>query len=162
LFEMRGSERVGAGMLSPLVLSGLAFAGANRPETPGRGLLTGEALVGLDLSGLELAVLSACNTGLGEVAGGEGVFGLQKAFHLAGCKTVVASLWQVNDAVTQALMAEFYRNLWQRQLGPLDALRRAQLHILRGHGPGNSRHPRYWAAWVLSGDPGELTPLPPP
>src|SRR5262249_50230802 len=66
LFEMQGRERVGAGMLSPLVLSGLVFAQANRPETPGRGLLTGEALVGLDLSGMELAVLSACETGLGD------------------------------------------------------------------------------------------------
>jgi CHAT domain-containing protein len=131
LFETRGGERVGAGALSPLVLSGLAFAGANRPDAPGRGLLTGEALVGLDLSGLELAVLSACETGLGEAAGGEGVFGLQKAFHLAGCKAVVASLWNVDDDATAALMALFYRHLWADRLPPAEALRRAQLTLYR-------------------------------
>jgi CHAT domain-containing protein len=131
LFEMRGRERVGAGALSPLVLSGLVFAGANRPDAPGRGLLTGEALVGLDLSGLDLAVLSACETGLGDVAGGEGVFGLQKAFHLAGCKAVVASLWKVDDDATAALMGLFYRGLWADKLPPAEALRRAQLTLYR-------------------------------
>jgi CHAT domain-containing protein len=131
LFAVRGRERVGAGALSPLVLSGLVFAGANRPDAPGRGLVTGEALVGLDLSGLELAVLSACETGLGDAAGGEGVFGLQKAFHLAGCQTVVASLWKVDDDATAALMGLFYRGLWVDRLGPREALRRAQLALYR-------------------------------
>jgi CHAT domain-containing protein len=86
LFEMRGRQRVGAGVLSPLTLTGLVLAGANKPSTPGRGLLTGEGLIDLDLSGLRLAVLSACDTGLGDVAGGEGSFGLQRAFHLAGAR----------------------------------------------------------------------------
>src|SRR5262249_56916687 len=63
---LRG-ERVGAGALSTLVMTGLVFAGANRPDTPGRGIATGEALVDLNLSGLDLAVLSACETGLGDV-----------------------------------------------------------------------------------------------
>src|SRR5262249_7557672 len=119
LFEitLRG-ERVGAGALSPLVMPGLVFAGANRPNTPGRGVLTGEALVDLDLSGLELAVLSACETGLGDVAGGEGTFGLQRAFHLAGTRDVVASLWKVPDRATAAVMAPVYRNLWDRDLPP--------------------------------------------
>ncbi len=134
LFEMRGTERVGAGALSPLVLSGLVFAGANRPGAPGRGLVTGEALVGLDLSGLDLAVLSACETGLGDVAGGEGVFGLQKAFHLAGCRNVVASLWRVDDDATAALMMLFYRHLWVDRLPPREALRRAQLTLYRHPG----------------------------
>ena len=128
---MQGRERVGAAAISPLVLSGLVFAGANRPDLPGRGLLTGEALVGLDLSGLDLAVLSACDTGLGDVAGGEGVFGLQKAFHLAGCKDVVASLWKVEDDATAALMTLFYRGLWVENLSPAEALRKAQLTIYR-------------------------------
>jgi CHAT domain-containing protein/tetratricopeptide (TPR) repeat protein len=131
LFEIQGRERVGAGVLSPLVLSGLVFAGANHPDAPGRGLVTGEALVGLDLSGLELAVLSACETGLGDVAGGEGVFGLQKAFHLAGCKNVVASLWKVDDDATAALMGLFYRGLWVDKLPAREALRRAQLTLYR-------------------------------
>jgi CHAT domain-containing protein len=124
-------ERVGAGALSPLVLSGLVFAGANRPETPGRGLLTGEALIDRDLSGLELAVLSACDTGLGEVAGGEGVFSLQRAFHLAGYHNVVASQWKVYDAATAALMGEFYRALWEENLPPILALQKAQLAVYR-------------------------------
>ena len=97
------------------MLIGLVLAGANRPETPGRGILTGEAIVGLDLRGLELAVLSACETGLGDVAGGEGVFGLQRAFHVAGCRNVVASLWKVDDEATAALMALFYRHLWEEE-----------------------------------------------
>ena len=88
-------------------MSGLVLAGANRPGTPGRGLVTGELLVDRDLSGLDLAVLSACDTGLGDVAGGEGVFGLARAFHVAGCRDVVASLWKVDDQATAALMGEF-------------------------------------------------------
>ena len=84
-----------------------------------------------DLSGLELAVLSACETGLGDVAGGEGVFGLQRAFHLAGCRDVVASLWKVPDAATAALMGEFYRTLWDDKLPPLLALQKAQLAVYR-------------------------------
>jgi hypothetical protein len=118
-------ERVGAGALSPMVMTGLVFAGANQPGTPGRGIVTGEALVDLDLSGLELAVLSACETGLGDMAGGEGTFGLQRAFHLAGTRDVVASLWKVPDRPTAALMALFYRNLWDKELPPVEALRQA-------------------------------------
>jgi CHAT domain-containing protein len=115
-----------------MVMSGLVFAGANRPNTPGRGVLTGEALLDRDLSGLELAVLSACETGLGDVADGQGVFGLQRAFHLAGCRNVVASLWKVDDLATAALMGEFYRRLWAEKdpLPPIEALRQAQLAVM--------------------------------
>jgi hypothetical protein len=127
---LRG-ERVGAGALSPMVMTGLVFAGANKPSTPGRGIVTGEALVDLDLSGLDLAVLSACETGLGDVAGGEGTFGLQRAFHLAGTRDVIASLWKVPDRPTAALMALFYRNRWEKDLPPIEALRQAQLDIYR-------------------------------
>jgi CHAT domain-containing protein len=179
LFRMSGRERVGAGALSPFVLSGLVCAGANRKETPGRGLLTAEALLNADLSGLELAVLSACDTGLGEVGGGEGVLGLQRGFHLAGCRNVVASLWQVDDEATAALMQLFYRNLWQQKQPPLEGLRQAQLAVYlhpelvaglargeraafervqlpakagRSAGPGLRRAPvRQWAAFTFSG-----------
>jgi CHAT domain-containing protein len=119
---------------SPLVLSGLALAGANRTgkeRAPDRGILTAETIVGLRLEGLELAVLSACQTGLGEAGGGEGVFGLQRAFHLAGCRNVIASLWSVDDDATAALMILFYRNLLEKHLDVADALRQAQLTLYR-------------------------------
>jgi CHAT domain-containing protein/Flp pilus assembly protein TadD len=128
--ERRGGAR------SPLVLSGLVFAGANRTGDEAdadRGILTAEALVGLRLDRLELAVLSACNTGLGEV-GDEGVYGLQRAFHLAGCKDVIASLWAVEDESTAALMTLFYTNLWREKLTPQEALRQAQLYLYRHPG----------------------------
>jgi CHAT domain-containing protein len=124
-------ERIGRSAKSPLIMTGLVFAGANNPRTPGRGIVTGEQLIDLDLSGLDLAVLSACETGLGNVAGGEGVFGLQRAFHYAGTKNVVCSLWKVPDASTAALMHLFYRNLWDKNLSPMEALRQAQLEIYR-------------------------------
>src|SRR6202040_3049471 len=75
-------------------------------------VLSGLSIVDLDLSKLRLVTLSACETGLGEFTGGEGVQGLQRAFHLAGCPNVIASLWKVNDAATAALMAKFYHELW--------------------------------------------------
>ena len=131
LFAMRGRERVGAGALLPSLLSGLVLAGANRPETLGRGIVTAEELFDLDLTGMELAVLSACETGLGEVGGGEGVFGLQRAFHVAGCQNVIASLWKVGDVPTLVLMEEFYRNLWEKKLSKREALRQAQLTVYR-------------------------------
>ncbi|QJX00764.1 CHAT domain-containing tetratricopeptide repeat protein [Frigoriglobus tundricola] len=175
----RGGERIGRAVNSPLIMSGLVFAGANNPKTPGRGVVTGEQLIDLDLSGLELAVLSACETGLGAVAGGEGVYGLQRAFHYAGATNVVASLWKVPDQSTAALMALFYRNLWERNMTPLESLRQAQLEIYRypekvpelAKGfrgefeivPGaeavseikpnkdGKAHPLFWAAFTLSG-----------
>jgi CHAT domain-containing protein/tetratricopeptide (TPR) repeat protein len=176
--QTTAGERVGAGALSPMVMTGLVFAGANHPKTPGRGIVTGEALVDLDLSGLDLAVLSACETGLGDVAGGEGTFGLQRAFHLAGARDVIASLWKVPDRPTAALMALFYTNLWDKDLPPVEALRQTQLDIYRHPdkipelaegfrgkfvevpgtegtpakgGADGKAHPRLWAAFTLSG-----------
>jgi CHAT domain-containing protein len=133
-------ERIGVGARNPLLLSGLVLAGANRPETPGRGILTADAIAGLNLTGLNLVVLSACETGLGEVAGGEGVYSLQRAFHMAGTRNVMASLWRVGDEATAALMIQFYRNLWQEKLPPLAALRRAQLALYR--------HPELITSWA--------------
>jgi CHAT domain-containing protein len=138
LFD-RSSFRKGPppGARNPLVLSGLVLAGANLPlpkelkernESDG-GILTAEAIAGLPLHKMELAVLSACETGLGEVAGGEGVFGLQRAFHLAGAKNVVASLWKVDDQATAALMALFYDKLWRQKKPAIEALREAQLTL---------------------------------
>jgi CHAT domain-containing protein len=95
-------------------------------------VLTGEALIDRDLSGLQLAVLSACESGLGDLGDrGEGVFGLQRAFHYAGARNVVASLWKVDDLATAALMGEFYHQLWVEKQLPIEALRRAQLLVYR-------------------------------
>jgi CHAT domain-containing protein/tetratricopeptide (TPR) repeat protein len=166
-FRHQGREgRAAPGARNPLVLSGLVLAGANQqpagnaegiPEGDG-GILTAEMIASLPLQHLELVVLSACETGLGEVAGGEGVYGLQRAFHMAGAQTTVASLWQVDDDITQELLTRFFENLWHKGLGRLEALRQAQLAVRRGE--GNRAQPRYWAAWVLSGDPGDLVSAP--
>src|SRR5262249_30815040 len=114
-----------------LLLSGLVLA---RPATATAddGVLTAEEVGGLDLRGTELVTLSACETGLGNTAGGEGVLGLQRAFPIAGARGVLASLWRVDDAATVVLMQEFYTNLWQEpKLPAWEALRQAQLTVLR-------------------------------
>jgi CHAT domain-containing protein len=140
----------------PGLLSGIALAGANRREAgPGKddGILTALDVASLDLSGCELAVLSACETGLGESAGGEGLLGLQRAFQVAGARNVVASLWRVSDERTRDLMEGFYGNLLRKGLSPSAALREAQLAMLRGDGADDDRVPPfYWAAFVLSTD----------
>jgi CHAT domain-containing protein len=92
------------------------------------GLLTAEDVSGLDLMATELAVLSACETGLGEVRTGEGVFGLRRAFTLAGAKTLVMSLWKVPDLSTTILMERFYNNLLKQGMSRDGALREAQLY----------------------------------
>jgi CHAT domain-containing protein len=134
LFQRLTTDRQ-LGARSPLTLCGLVLAGANRagPDAaPDCGILTAEGIVGLRLEKLELAVLSACESGLGPVdERGEGVFGLQRAFHVAGCRTVIASLWQVEDDATAALMGLFYRKLWLERKEPLQALREAQLYLYR-------------------------------
>ncbi len=114
---------------NPLLLSGLVLSQANR--NPDTGLMTAEEVAALDLRGVELAVLSACETGLGRVAGGQGVYGLQRAFQEAGAKSLVVSLWSVSDPATSVLMQEFYAQLWSSQPpSKLEALRQAQLKLL--------------------------------
>src|SRR5262249_22983526 len=126
----------------PGLLSGVVLAGANRPAASDQddGILTALEVAELDLRGVELVTLSACETGLGEkVAGGEGLLGLQRAFQVAGARTVVASLWQVPDQQTRELMDHFYENLWHKKLPRLEALRQAQLWLLKEgpkRGPG--------------------------
>ena len=148
----------------PGLLSGIVLAGANKPSADGDdGVLTALEVAELDLSKVELAVLSACETGLGEVAGGEGVLGLQRAFQIAGARTTVTSLWKVDDDATRKLMERFYDNYWKKNMGTLEALREAQLWLLqegpkrgivRLETPDAERRspPYYWAAFVLSGD----------
>jgi tetratricopeptide (TPR) repeat protein len=131
--DPRGLSGAGAGAQSPLSYTGLVLAGANHPEKagPDGGILTGEMILGLDLRRMDLAVLSACQTGLGEVADGQCVQNLQRAFHVAGCKNVIASLWSVPDEPTAALMAVFYEELLHNHQPPLEALRSAQLWVYR-------------------------------
>jgi tetratricopeptide (TPR) repeat protein len=151
----------------PLLLSGLVLAGANKEAKPGEedGILTALEVSEMDLAGLELAVLSACETGLGRQAGGEGLLGLQRAFAVAGCRSVIASLWKVDDRATQALMAAFYRVWWGKKIvSRVEALRQAQLSLLKEGVRSMVREPLpaakkddrlppyYWAAFVLSGD----------
>ena len=148
----------------PGLLSGLVFAGVNRSDRrPEETILTALEAAELELGQVELVVLSACDTGRGQVAGGEGVLGLQRAFQLAGARSVVASLWRVPDEETHQLMREFYRRVWSDKPVPrVEALRQAQLWMLenwkdrggveRPGGPQGPPPPYVWAAFVLSGD----------
>jgi CHAT domain-containing protein len=153
-----GQKPVAAGPAdNPLVLSGLALAGANRRTAAGPGdedgVLTAEEVSSLNLSGVEWAVLSACETGLGAVRAGEGVFGLRRAFQVAGVHTVIMSLWAVDDTAAQLWMRALYVNRLQRHLATADAVRAASLTLLRQRrARGESTHPFYWAAFVAAGD----------
>jgi hypothetical protein len=154
---VRGASRLSELELeNPLLRSGLALAGANpglsvlAPPGAEDGLLTAEDVTGLDLLDTELVVLSACETGLGDVRTGEGVFGLRRAFVLAGAKTLVMSLWKVPDEQTQELMVDFYERLLAGE-GRAEALRQAQLALKEKH-----PHPYYWGAFICQGDPGPL------
>ena len=140
-------------------LNGLAFTGANVGATGGGddGILTATELSVMDLSNVEVAVLSGCETGLGEIRDGEGSFGMQRALQVAGVGTTIGSLWTVSDAKTNLLMQRFYANLWDKKLSKLESLREAQLWLLRTGGDEKAVAPKrlsphYWAAFTLSGD----------
>jgi CHAT domain-containing protein len=142
---------------NPLLLSGLALAGANRRTSAALdgndGILTAEEIAGLDLRGTEWAVLSACDTGIGEIRTGEGVFGLRRAFQIAGVRTVIMSLWSVEDQATRLWMRALYEGRLKRHLSTADAVREASLTVLRDRrARGLSTHPFYWAAFVAAGD----------
>lgn len=141
----------------PLLRSGLALAGANTWLAGGHasrnaqdGLLTAQDVLEMDLSGTQLVVLSACETGLGDARSGQGVFGLRRTFAIAGARSLVMSLWKVPDEPTCLLMEAFYRNLLAGK-GRSEALRNAQFELRAIH-----PHPRDWAAFVCLGDPGPL------
>lgn len=139
---------------APMLRTGLVLAGAaSTSPRPGGddGLLTAEEVLGLDLAGLELVVLSACETGLGQVEGGEGVMGMRRAFSLAGAGTLVLSLWKVPDEPTRLLMADLYAAL-DEGASPAEALRAAQIaRITAARDAGAAAAPRDWAAFVASG-----------
>ena len=141
-----------------MLRSGLALAGANTwaqgaDIAAGKedGLLTVDDIVSLDLHGTELVVLSACETGLGKVNIGEGVFGLRRAFAIAGAKTLVISLWKVPDDETRQIMELFYTGLNQG-LGRCEALRQAKLKLRQRY----PKQPFYWGAFICQGDPRPL------
>lgn len=134
---------------NPLLRSGLALTGANRLRSVVEdGVLTALEASGIDLWGTQLVVLSACETGVGQVKVGEGVYGLRRALVLAGSESQVLSLWQVDDDATRELMTGFYRRLLDGE-GRGDALRSMQLRMLRSP---DLAHPFYWSSFVPAGE----------
>jgi CHAT domain-containing protein/tetratricopeptide (TPR) repeat protein len=157
-----GFERL-ARQENPLLRSGLALAGANTwlhgdalPESAGDGILNAVDVSGLDLSGTRLVVLSACETGLGDVSTGEGVYGLRRAFMVVGARTLIMSLWKVPDHHTRELMLSFYRHFLSGQK-PARALLKAQLEIKSRHA-----HPLFWGGFICQGDAETNGPFPSP
>jgi len=142
---------------SPLLLSGLALAGANRREQAAPesedGVLTAEEIAAMDLRGVEWAVLSACDTGVGKVHKGEGVLGLQRAFKIAGAGTVIMSLWPVSDLDTYEWMTSLYERRLVDSLATDEAVHEASITSLeRRRRDDESTHPFHWAAFVAVGD----------
>ena len=137
---------------NPMVRCGIALAGANHAAhitnaVAEDGLLTGLEASLLNLQGTELVILSACESGAGEVKIGEGVMSLRRAFRIAGAETVLASHWKVSDQATSRLMTEFMRR-WRAGEPRAKAWREAQLALLRSEKFSN---PYFWAAFTLTG-----------
>ena len=148
--ERPNSEEFTSGDNS-LLWSGLALAGikADKPENKLEdGIFTALEATGLNLSGTKLVVLSACDTGLGNISAGEGIYGLRRALVIAGSESQVISLWKVDDLATKDLMVAYYQGLQDNQ-GRSEALRKIQLQMLGG---GNYQHPYYWASFIPSGN----------
>jgi len=141
---------------NPLLRSGLILAGAPDPakeekktdlQSNDNGILTAYEAMNLNLEGTNLIVLSACETGLGEIRAGEGVYGLQRAFQVAGANALLMSLWKVDDAATQLLMTNFYTN-WVKTGNKLKAFRQAQAQLMA---QPKYKDPYYWGAFVMLG-----------
>lgn len=132
---------------NPFLRSGLLLAGCQNPQLQEEdGILSAEEVMNLDLQNTELVVLSACETGLGDVEGGEGVYGLQRAFRQAGAKNVLMSLWKVDDTATQLLMNYFYTAILKGK-PKREALQTAQLQLKKLY-----PNPYYWGAFILVGE----------
>ncbi|MFP4300060.1 MAG: CHAT domain-containing protein, partial [Spirulinaceae cyanobacterium] len=135
---------------NPLLRSGLALAGFNTRSGGGDedGALTALEVAGLNLRGTQLVVLSACETGVGDVANGEGVYGLRRALAIAGAESQLISLWKVSDEGTKDLMVDYYQRLLSG-VGRSAALREVQLEMLNSP---NYQHPYFWASFIPSGE----------
>ena len=150
--KLDGSEPVFKYSEHPMIRSGLLLAGGNYAWEKGKpfkpeaedGILTAYEISQMALSHTELVVLSACETGLGDIQGNEGVYGLQRAFKIAGAKYLIMSLWQVPDFQTQQLMSAFYRNWLQNKMSIPDAFRTAQQAMQM-----KFKDPFFWAGFVL-------------
>ncbi len=154
--ECRSAIETGGAGHDPMLLSGLVLAAANHtadPFSPEDGISIAVEVSTLDLSDTGLVVLSARETGLGEIRSGQGVLGLRRGFAISGARTWLMSLWSIPDAETRVLMDEVYR----RHLGrwadpPPAALREAQLALLAAQRAEGTPHPYAWAAFIMSGD----------
>jgi CHAT domain-containing protein len=143
---------------NPLLLSGLALAGANRRSgaAVGKGsgedgILTADEIAAIDLTSVEWAVLSACETGVGQVQAGEGVLGLRRAFQTAGVATLIMSLWEVEDEAAREWMLGLYRNRIAG-MSTAEAVREASRRMIEARRKaGVSTHPFYWGAFVAAG-----------
>lgn len=144
----------GRGSRSSLLRSGLVLAGANAGGQSGEdGIMTALEAASLDLWGTKLVVLSACETGLGDIESGEGVHGLRRAFALAGAESMLMSLWKVNDEATRDLMIAYYTEL-RAGGGRAEALRNVQLSMLANE---QLSHPYFWSSFIPIGDWRTLT-----
>ena len=144
---------------NPLLHSGLVFAGANRDREAS--ILTAQQIASLDLSGVEWAVLSACNTGTGVLSDGEGVLGLERAFRIAGVRNVVMTLWPVDDRITARFMHHLYGERLEHHTSIAKAVWESNRRILaERRASGKNTHPWYWAGFVASGWDAEGSPAP--
>jgi len=135
---------------NPLMHSGLVFAGANK--TRNDSILTAQQIASIDLKGVDWAVLSACDTGGGELKDGEGVLGLERAFRVAGANSVIMALWPIDDQVTREFMRNLYDQRFAHRATTADAVWTAARKLLKDRqAAGKSTHPWYWAGFVGSG-----------
>ncbi|MEM6838608.1 MAG: tetratricopeptide repeat protein [Cyanobacteria bacterium P01_C01_bin.120] len=147
--RQRGGETEEVPIENPLLRAMLAMEGFNaRSSGEEDGIFTALEAANLNLYGTQLVVLSACETGQGEVVNGEGVYGLRRAFAMAGAESLMMSLWKVEDEGTQDLMVRYYENLLSG-MGRSEALRDVQLEMINSD---DNAHPYYWTAFVLAGN----------